>query len=81
MGWLLAGIGMLVFNTLFGAGKLVERLPDPGNRLGFAFGQAFALTLIVGVLALLSPGNRNPRSLGKVLFWTQVVALFVVVAR
>lgn len=72
---------MLVFNTLYGAGKLAATMPEVGNRLGFAFGQAFVLTLVVGALALLSKANRNASSLGKVLFWTQIVALLMVVAR
>jgi hypothetical protein len=78
MGWLIAGLVLFVFNMMLGVGKLVEKIPDVGNRLAFAFGQTFALTAIVGIVALFSPGNRNPVSLGKVLFWTQVVALFVV---
>jgi len=80
LAWLIVGVVLLIFNTLVGAGRLAERLPDASNRLSFAFGQAFALSLIVGVVALLSPANRNPRSLGKVLFWTQVIAIFVVVS-
>jgi hypothetical protein len=81
MTWMLVGAALLAFNTWLGAGKVAERMAESGNALPFAFGQAVALTLIVGVLALLSPRHRNATSLGKVLFWTQVVALVFVLVQ
>jgi hypothetical protein len=81
MGWLVAGAVILAFNTLLGASGATGEPLSAGNRLAFAFGQAIALTLIVAPLALLSPSNRNPRSLGKVLFWTQVLGVLLAAAR
>jgi len=81
MAWLPAGLVFLVFNTMYGAGRLVARVHDPGSRLAFAFGQAVGLSLLIGLLAVLNPLNRNPRTLGKILFWTQIITFVAVVAR
>jgi hypothetical protein len=54
----LAGLAFLAFNTLFGAGRVIDRLIDPGARSSFALGQAIPLTVLVAVLAMLSSERR-----------------------
>ncbi len=73
MVWLACGLGLLLFNVARAVSRLAERLQDADARIGFAFGQSVALSLVACGLAALSKDNRNPRTLGKILFWTQVV--------